>query len=407
MTLGTPKSTRTHIAIYGRRNVGKSSLLNALIHQEVSIVSHVAGTTTDPVEKAYELLPFGPVLFIDTAGIDDEGYLGKKRVTKTQKIILQTDLALLIIEPNIWGPDEEKYLMLFQEKNLKYMVIINKTDTITESALTPFIETLKKKNITNIFSCSANTNQGIDKLRENMASLLEKISPPPPLITDLVKPANTILMVIPIDKETPAGRLILPEVQVLRELLNIGCTTIVVKDTELTHTLTHVLKEKPRLVITDSQAFEKVSALVPANIQLTSFSILMARQKGDLKTYIEGLKAIPKLKNNDRILVSELCSHHVIGEDIGRVKIPHWLQKKTGVKLQFDTVVAKDFPQDVSAYKLIIQCGGCMANRKYIMSKIQDVKAQNVPITNYGLIIAYLYGILDRVLEPFQTKDNL
>lgn len=403
----TPKGSRTHIAIFGRRNVGKSSFLNAFTNQSLSIVSDVAGTTTDPVEKAYELLPFGPVLLIDTAGMDDVGSLGDQRVAKTEQVLLQGDCAILILEPNEFLSYESDYIEKFRTRNIPFIVVINKADTVSDIQLGTFIERLRSNISVPILSCSALQKKGIEPIKEVLVQMLESLSPTPPLIADLLTPPETVVMVVPIDKEAPKGRLILPQVQTLRELLDADIAVMVVKDKELKYTLDHVLKGKPKIVITDSQVFLKVDADVPNDILLTSFSILFARQKGDLSAYVRGLKAVPLLKNHDKILISELCSHRPISEDIGRVKIPRWLTSYTGLQLDFEVAVAKDFPKDLSPYKLIIQCGGCVVNRKYCLSKIDMAEAQGIPITNYGLMIAYLHGILDRALQPFPTIHEI
>lgn len=401
----TPKGNRLHIAIFGKRNAGKSSLINAFLGQELSIVSKTPGTTTDPVEKAYELQPFGPVLFIDTAGIDDKGELGKKRITKTNDVLKRTDLAILLIENN---PDnyELELIKIFTQKNITWIPVINKADLLNEKQIKNLINRIKDISGHDATTISVKQKKGIEKLKDIIIKKLDTFSTPPSLINDLVKPKDTVVLVIPIDKEAPQGRIILPQVQTIREALDSDVISIVLKDIELDYALKHILKKQPKLIITDSQAFEQVNAIVPDNILLTSFSTLFARQKGDLKTYIKGLDIIKKLKNGDKILIAELCSHRPIAEDIGRIKIPAWLKKHTGVDLQFEAIANKDYPKDLTRYKLVIQCGGCTVNRKYIISRIEQAKEQGVAITNYGIIIAYINGILERALTPFDLTEH-
>lgn len=393
------KGNRLHITIFGRRNVGKSSFMNAFLNQLRSIVSSTPGTTTDPVEKAYELQPLGPILITDTAGIDDNGELGQKRIEKTNFKLKETDFAYLITNPHEITEYETDLITKFKEHHVPFMIIVNKTDTVSKEDLTEFKNRLKALHV-HIGFCSSLTQEGIDEIKSKTIKILEDFLPNPPIISDLVKTGQKIILVIPIDKEAPVGRIILPQVQTLRELLDIGAVTIAVRDTELAEALASI-KPKTDLVVTDSQAFSKVSQIVPQDVTLTSFSILYARQRGDLNAYIDGAKTIPTLKENDNILIAELCSHRPIAEDIGRIKIPKWLQEYTKVKLNFDTSSGKDFPEDLSKYKLIIQCGGCMVNRRLIISRIKSALNQKVAITNYGILIAYLNGILPRTLEIF------
>ena len=394
----TPRGLRLHIGFFGRRNVGKSSLLNAITRQQVSIVSAVAGTTTDPVEKPMELLPLGPVLFIDTAGIDEEGALGALRVEKTRKAIERTEIAVLVAEPGVWGEFEEQLLAEFQALQTPTVVVFNKLDSGT--AAETLLEKLREAKIKSI-AVSALTGQGIPDFRQALLDL----APPdfidsPAIAGDLVGPGELAILVVPIDKEAPKGRLILPQVQTIRDLLDTDAMCMVVKERELRSALDR-LKTPPKLVVTDSQAFLKVAADTPAEIPLTGFSVLMARFKGDLTAQVEGALAIENLRAGDRVLIAEACTHHPIGEDIGRVKIPRWLTQYTGVKLDFVPMQGRDFPEDLSSYKLVIHCGACMWNRRQMLSRVLQCQQAGVPITNYGLTIAYSLGIFARALEPF------
>ncbi len=395
----TPKASRLHITILGRRNVGKSSFMNAFLNQLQSIVSDVAGTTTDPVEKAYELQPFGPIVITDTAGIDDSGHLGLERIKRTKKKLLETDFALLLIDEFGLTDFELNLITDLKEKKIPFLPVINKIDIINEKKRKEIISQLEHQNLPHTI-CSAITTEGIDEIKSKVVEILENLEKAPPIIKDLVKPLDTVILVIPIDKEAPVGRIILPQVQTLREILDIGGIAISVTDNELDAAIKNC-KEKPALVVTDSQAFHKVKEIIPDNITLTSFSILYARHRGDLPAYIKALDVISKLQDGDKILIAESCSHRPIAEDIGRIKIPNWLKTFTGKKLDFAISAGKDFPEDLSKYKLIVQCGGCMANRKLIISRINLAKKQNVAITNYGVLIAYLNGILERSLTVF------
>ena len=393
-----PKSFRLHIGFFGRRNVGKSSLLNALTHQEVSIVSDVAGTTTDPVEKPMELLPLGPVLFIDTAGIDDSGALGGKRIQKTMEVIDRTDLAILVSDSSGWGSFEELFLQKLRELGIPVIVVLNKADRyqLQES----LIKNLSSEKVP-VIETSATQQRGINELRELIlthapGSFINR----PTILSDLVGPGEAAILVVPIDKEAPKGRLILPQVQSIRDLLDGDSFCIVVKERELREAFSR-LNKPPKLVVTDSQAFLKVAADTPPEIPLTSFSILFARYQGDLTGMVNGAMAIDQLKANDKVLIAEACSHHPIGEDIGTVKIPRWLTQYVGGKLQFDYTRGRDFPSDLSGYKLIIHCGACMWNRREMLSRMMKASREGVPITNYGLTIAYSLGIFERALQPF------
>jgi [FeFe] hydrogenase H-cluster maturation GTPase HydF/[FeFe] hydrogenase H-cluster radical SAM maturase HydE len=396
--MSAPKSSRLHIAFFGRRNVGKSSLLNALTRQQVSIVSPVAGTTTDPVEKPMELLPLGPVLFIDTAGIDDEGALGALRVQKTRQVLDRTDLGLVVAEAGRWSGFEEDILSELLSRNIPAIVVFNKADAARpEAALAASLAGRKLR----VVETSAIDGGGVADLRQALLDLAPAdFINSPPILGDLVGPGELALLVVPIDKEAPKGRLILPQVQAIRDLLDSDAFCLVVKERELRAALDR-LKSPPRLVVTDSQAFLKVAADTPRGVPLTSFSILMARAKGDLPSLARGAAAIGRLRTGDRVLVAEACSHHPIGEDIGRVKIPRWLTQYVGGKLCFDHAQGHDFPADLTPYKLVIHCGGCMFNRREMLSRMLRCARAGVPITNYGLAIAYSLGIFERALEPF------
>lgn len=393
-----PKTFRLHIGIFGRRNAGKSSILNALTQQDVSIVSEVAGTTTDPVEKPMELLPLGPVLFIDTAGIDDEGDLGAKRVTKTLAVFDRTDLGVIVTSFNIWGEYELSLMEEFKKRGIPFIVVFNKTDIAPENHdITAQLDSVKVKYVLT----SATGFEGISDLRQ----LILKTAPAdyierPAILADLVGPGEMAVLVVPIDKEAPKGRLILPQVQSIRDLLDHNAFCLVVRETELSEVLSR-LNKPPKLVVTDSQAFEKVGADTPADIPLTSFSILFARFQGDLTEMVRGAMAIDKLKPNDKVLIAEACSHHPIEEDIGTVKIPKWLNNRVGGELNFDYTRGHDFPKNIKEYKLIIHCGACMWNRRSMLSRIMKADQAGVPITNYGLTIAYSLGIFERALQPF------
>ncbi len=394
----TPKGLRLHIAFFGRRNVGKSSLLNALTRQQVSIVSSVAGTTTDPVEKPMELLPLGPVLFIDTAGIDDTGELGALRVQKTRQVLERTEVAVLVAEAGKWGEFEEEILRELVARKIPTIVVFNKTDASKPDAA--LIAKLKGQMLRTIQTSAVN-GTGIPDLRQaRLDSAPAEFIDSTAILGDLVGPGEMAVLVVPIDKEAPKGRLILPQVQSIRDLLDSDACCLVVKERELRNALDK-FNAPPKLVVTDSQAFLKVAADTPRDVPLTSFSILMARFKGDLLAQVQGTLAIENLRRDDRVLIAEACAHHPIGEDIGRVKIPRWLTQYTGAKLQFEHVQGHDFPADISPYKLVVHCGACMWNRREMLGRILRCQQAGVPITNYGLTIAYSLGIFARALEPF------
>ena len=400
----TPKGLRLHIGLFGRRNVGKSSLLNAMTRQSVSIVSDVAGTTTDPVEKPMELLPIGPVLFIDTAGIDDVGALGAMRIEKTQRAISRTDVGLLVVAGGQWSEFEAAILDELQGREIPVIVVANKSDLGQLPAAVR--ETLASQSIT-VVETVAHHSEGILDLREALvAAVPEEFLNPPSLLGDLVPAGELAVLVVPIDVEAPKGRLILPQVQSIRDLLDNDAYCMVVKERELRDALGR-LNRPPALVVTDSQAFLKVAGDTPNDIPMTSFSILFARAKGDLGEFVRGALAIESLEPGDRILVGEACTHHPIGEDIGRVKIPRWLRQYVGGELTFDTVQGHDFPDDLSPYKLVIHCGACMWNRRAMLSRLLHCRSAGVAITNYGLAIAYTLGIFERALKPFPFAHDV
>ena len=399
----TPKANRLHIGIFGKRNAGKSTLLNSLVNQDISIVSPTAGTTTDAVEKTMEFLPLGPVVFIDTAGVDDVGDLGGKRIEKTKKIFDRTDIAIIICDYNGWDDYEIALYKEFQERNIPVLSVINKLD---EQEITPDKFEEIQKYVKNPLKTSLKLNREIVyRLKEQLVNVCPDDFITPPSITgDIVTQGDTVVLVIPVDKEAPKGRLILPQVQVLRDLLDNRSKVFVTQDSELKQTLNE-LKNKPKLVITDSQAFASVSKDVPDDIELTSFSILFARLKGDLREFYEGAKQIDSLKDNDVVMICESCSHHQIEDDIARVKIPKLLTKKTGKNLQFVYRSGHDFPQDLEKYSLLIHCGACMTNRKEVLSRIMKCKKADLPVSNYGIVISYCLGILDRAVKPFNIKN--
>lgn len=390
------KSMRLHIGIFGKMNAGKSSFLNRITNQEVSIVSNIAGTTTDVVEKSMELLPAGPVTFLDTAGIDDSTELGTERIKKTMSILNRTDIAVLICDYNGIDTFEENLIEKFKELNIPYCIIINKTDIKPVSG--EMLEKIKKFTDNILVTSILKDENFVFNFKKTLVKLLpEDFINSPEIITDLIPPKSTVILVIPIDKEAPKGRIILPQVRTLRELLDNNCICIAVKESELKQALEN-LKTAPSLVITDSQAFKQVAQIVPQEIPLTSFSILFARLKGDLKVFLNGVKTIDNLKDGDRVLILESCTHHPIEDDIGRVKIPNLIKQKTGKNILFDNISGHDFP-DISNYKLIIHCGACMTNRKEVLSRILIANNMNIPITNYGIVISYCLGILPRATE--------
>ena len=393
----TPTSERIHIGFFGKRNAGKSSLVNAVTGQNLAIVSDIKGTTTDPVYKSMELLPLGPVTIIDTAGLDDEGELGKLRIEKTQQVLRKIDIAILIVDV-IQGLSKEDTDLIsdFKNKQIKYIIAYNKSDLLSQ------IPQAKENEI----YTSTITNQNIYELKELIANVYKNEEKEPTLIKDLIDPFDNIILVTPIDSAAPRGRLILPQQQVLRDLLEAGAITTVVRETELTKALQSIGK-KPKLVITDSQAFGKVSKETPTDILLTSFSILFARYKGVLDYAVKGVKAIENLNNNDSILISEGCTHHRQCDDIGTVKLPRWIENYTQKKLNFEFTSGGSFPDDLSKYKMIIHCGGCMLKDKEVLYRYKYATQQGIPISNYGITIAYIHKILKRSIEIFPDLYNL
>lgn len=397
----TLKSMRLHIGLFGKTNVGKSSFLNKIADQNISIVSNIAGTTTDVVEKSMELLPVGPVTFLDTAGIDDKTELAQERIEKTKKIINRTDIAVIICDYNGIDNYERDLIQTFEGLKIPYLIVINKQDEqkISLEKYNEILELVKSED--RVLQTSAtNDNEIVFKFKEKLVKLLpEDFVNSPQIAGDLIPPQSTVILVIPIDKEAPKGRLILPQVQTIRDLLDSSCLTYVVKENELQQAIDN-LKEPPALVITDSQAFKNVSEIVPENIPLTSFSILFARLKGDLQAFKKGAEAIENLKDGDKILILESCTHHAIEDDIGRVKIPNLLKKRTGKDLIIEHYAGHDFPE-IKDYKLIIHCGACMTNRREVLSRILKANDSGIPITNYGITISYCLGILPRAIKIF------
>ena len=387
----TPSGERVHIAFFGRRNAGKSSLVNAFTGQSLAIVSDVKGTTTDPVSKAMELLPLGPVQIIDTPGIDDVGELGALRVEKTKQVLRKTDLAIVVLDATApMDQADQALLALIKARELPHILAFNKAD---------LLETVPESQENTIY-VSAKTGYHIHELKELAASLAQAAAQERPLVRDLLDPGDTAVLVVPIDKSAPKGRLILPQQQVIRDVLEAGASALVCRDTELSQTLA-ALAAPPKIVITDSQVFGKVDKLVPPAVPLTSFSILMARYKGDLPLTVAGVAALKTLREGEKVLIAEGCTHHRQCEDIGTVKIPKWLEGYTGKKFQYAFTSGGEFPEDLSSYALVIHCGGCTLNPKEMAARQRLAKEQQVPITNYGVLIAALHGILPRALQPF------
>ena len=392
----TPNANRKHIGIYGNTNSGKSSLMNKILGQDISLVSNLEGTTTDPVQKAMELIPFGPILLIDTAGLEDKSQLGEIRVRKSLDYLKRLDFAIYVVDgKNLDIDTYKKWKREANKYNIKHMVVVNKLDRLSEDEI---------HNINNIFDnplfVSAIKNENLDKLKEELITNLEQDEEDKPIVGDLLSYGSTVILVVPIDSEAPKGRIILPQVQVIRDCLDHGIKTYVVRDTELEEALKEI--KNVDLVITDSQAFKEVDKIVPKNINLTSFSILFARQKGELSDFLDGANKLKDLKPGDNILICESCTHNISHEDIGRVKIPKMLNKIAGGDLNLEYKVGYDFNEDVEKYDMVIHCGACMVNRKSVVNKINLCKEKNIPITNYGLVIAYFTGILDRSVEIFK-----
>ena len=386
----TPSANRIHIGFFGCRNAGKSSVVNAITGQELAVVSDVLGTTTDPVQKAMELLPLGPVMIIDTPGFDDVGELGEKRIQKTKQILNRTDIAVLVVDAKKGFTATDKLLLaLIQEKELPYLIIYNKSD---------LLEKIPKEEEHSIY-ISALEKISIQECKEKLAHQIPTEDMTLQIVGDLLCPGDLAVLVIPIDSAAPKGRLILPQQQVIRDILEAGAAAVTVRNTELARTL-QKLEGKVRMVITDSQAFEEVAAIVPKEIPLTSFSILMARFKGYLETAVKGIQAVDSLKDGDRILISEGCTHHRQCEDIGTVKLPNWLLKYTGKDLKFEWSSGREFKEDLSPYAMVIHCGGCMLNEREVKYRMKCAVDQGIPFTNYGIAIAYIKGILQRSIEP-------
>ena len=393
----TPASERVHISFFGKRNAGKSSVINAVTGQNLAIVSQVKGTTTDPVYKTMELLPLGPVMVIDTPGIDDEGELGKLRVKKSYQVLNKTDVALLVVDGTVGRqPEDEMLIQRFQDKSIPYMVVYNKLDLMGQEPA------CKEDEIW----VSAEQETNIWELKEKIARLGKQEEPDKYIVRDLMKPGDFLVLVVPIDKAAPKGRLILPQQQTIRDILDGDGSAIVVKENGLKEAL-EKLGQPPCLVITDSQVFDKVDADTPKEIMLTSFSILFARYKGDLAEAVRGVTALDSLRDGDKVLIGEGCTHHRQCDDIGTVKIPRWIREYTGCELSFDFTAGTEFPDDLSPYRMIVHCGGCMLNAREMKYRVQCAVDQGIPITNYGILVAYLRGILKRSLEPFPEIGRL
>ncbi|MBQ8733270.1 MAG: [Anaerotignum sp.] len=385
----TPLANRIHIGIFGKRNAGKSSIINAMTGQNLAIVSDVAGTTTDPVLKAMELLPLGPVVMIDTPGLDDVGELGLMRVQKAYQILNKTDIALIVVDGTVGiTAEDEKIIERIRSKQIPYLIVKNKMD-LCERA----------EEEENTIFVSAATGQNIYELKELIGKLAPREEESRKIVSDILQTNDFVVLVVPIDSAAPKGRLILPQQQTIRDVLEAGAAAIVTRDNELAETLQN-LGKKPRLVITDSQVFRTVSGIVPDDVELTSFSILMARYKGDLEINVKGARALEHLKDGDKVLISEGCTHHRQCEDIGTVKLPRWIQEYTGKKLEFQFTSGTEFPVDLSEYALIVHCGGCTLNEREMKYRLKCAEDQNIPMTNYGICIAYLNGILERSIRP-------
>ena len=402
----TPASERVHISFFGKRNAGKSSVINAVTGQDLAIVSSVMGTTTDPVYKTMELLPLGPVMVIDTPGIDDEGELGALRVRKSYQVLNKTDIAILVIDSTAGKGEEELELIhRFHKKGIPYLIVYNKIDLLSTEKIKDLAMSVRAGEVL----VSASDGMNIQELKEKIASLKPEDTHKYPLIQDLIKPLDLVILVVPIDKAAPKGRLILPQQQTIRDILERGALSLVVRDTELKSTLDHFLAQGvcPKLVVTDSQAFARVSKDVPENITLTSFSILFARYKGELETQLKGVTALSSIEDGDRILIAEGCTHHRQCGDIGTCKMPEWIRNYTGKKPVFEFTSGTEFPDDVSSYKMVVHCGGCMLNEREMKYRIACCQDQGVPITNYGILIAQVTGILKRSLGPFPEMQKL
>lgn len=402
----TPASERVHISFFGKRNAGKSSVINAVTGQDLAIVSSVMGTTTDPVYKTMELLPLGPVMVIDTPGIDDEGELGALRIRKSYQVLNKTDIAILVIDSTAGKGEEELELIhRFHKKGIPYLIVYNKIDLLSTEKIKDLAMSVRAGEVL----VSASDSMNIQELKEKIASLKPEDTHKYPLIQDLIDPLDLVILVVPIDKAAPKGRLILPQQQTIRDILERGALSLVVRDTELKSTLDHFLAQGvcPKLVVTDSQAFARVSKAVPENITLTSFSILFSRYKGELETQLKGVTALSSIEDGDRILIAEGCTHHRQCGDIGTCKMPEWIRNYTGKKPVFEFTSGTEFPDDVSSYKMVVHCGGCMLNEREMKYRIACCQDQGVPITNYGILIAQVTGILKRSLGPFPEMQKL
>ena len=402
----TPASERVHISFFGKRNAGKSSVINAVTGQDLAIVSSVMGTTTDPVYKTMELLPLGPVMVIDTPGIDDKGELGALRVRKSYQVLNKTDIAILVIDSTAGKGEEELELIhRFHKKGIPYLIVYNKIDLLSTEKIKDLAMSVRAEEVL----VSASDGMNIQELKEKIASLKPEDTHKYPLIQDLIKPLDLVILVVPIDKAAPKGRLILPQQQTIRDILERGALSLVVRDTELKSTLDHFLAQGvcPKLVVTDSQAFARVSKDVPENITLTSFSILFSRYKGELEIQLKGIAALSSIEDGDRILIAEGCTHHRQCGDIGTCKMPEWIRNYTRKKPVFEFTSGTEFPDDVSSYKMVVHCGGCMLNEREMKYRIACCQDQGVPITNYGILIAQVTGILKRSLGPFPEMQKL
>ncbi len=399
----TPRGSRLHIAIYGRRNTGKSSLINGLTNQEVAIVSSVPGTTTDPVFKSMEILPVGPVVIIDTAGIDDVGELGALRIKKTVRVLNKADLIILVLnEGQVLDKREFDLVRKAGEQGVPVVGVLNKVDLNPEADPAEFEQSLGIK----VLPVSAVTRQGIDSLKQAIIRSAPKDWSAPTIVGDLINPGDAVMLVVPIDLAAPKGRIILPQVQTIRDILDHDAIALVVKEREIKKALAG-LTEKPKIVVTDSQAFLKVDADTPKDVMMTSFSILFARYKGNLETLTAGALAVDRLRPGDKVLIAEACTHHRVADDIGTVKIPRWLRQQVGGELQFDWSSGIEMPEHLEQYQLIVHCGACMINRKEMLYRILQATSAGVPIVNYGVLIARMHGILRRALAPFPAARRL
>jgi [FeFe] hydrogenase H-cluster maturation GTPase HydF len=398
----TPKSLRLHIGLFGRMNVGKSSFLNMIVGQDVAITSPVPGTTTDVVEKIMELLPVGPVVFLDTAGVDDVSALAEKRIERTKKIFDRADIIVLLVEPGVWGAYEEKIIDEAKKRNTPFIIAVNKIDVSMPSDV--FLNKIKEKTQKFVL-CSSVDLKNRDKYVNQLKKYFMEVSPEDffkgqPIIGDLIPKGGFAVLIIPIDKEAPKGRIILPQVQTMRDILDHDSTAIVLKESEYANALGN-FKKNPDIVVCDSQVVDKMVSSTPKDIKCTTFSMLFARYRGDLVESVKGVKVLDQLKPSDKVLIAEACSHHAIEDDIGRIKIPKWLREYVGFDLKIDVCSGRDYPDNLSEYKLIIHCGGCMITRREMLFRIHRATQSGVPITNYGVCISYIKGVLGRVLSPF------